>query len=326
MCKTTNDKHGRAVAVLLTVSTAILWSPFTQACSSCGCTLNSDWSSQGYTVSSGLRLDLRSDYYDQNQLRSGTSSVDRASLDIPNEQEIQQRTLNRNTTIGFDYSPSRLWGIRVEVPYFDRFHTTIPEDEVDIATSHSEGIGDVRLSARYQGFSPDLSWGVLFGVKLPTGATDVTFASGPSQGEPVDRGLQPGTGTTDVLLGVYNFGNLGSRFGYYTQMSLQQPVNTHNGFKPGAGLNLDAGLRYLHADKVVPQLQVNLHAEGRESGINADRDNSGATFVYVSPGITVKLNTHLQVFGFLQIPAYQRVNGLQLLPGRFFSVGTHYSF
>lgn len=55
------------------------------ACSSCGCTLNSDWSSQGYSVSSGFRVDLREDYYDQAQLRSGTNSVARNTLDIPNE-------------------------------------------------------------------------------------------------------------------------------------------------------------------------------------------------------------------------------------------------
>jgi hypothetical protein len=46
------------------------------ACSSCGCTLSSDWSSQGLAPSGeGFRLDLRYDYFDQNQLRSGISSL-----------------------------------------------------------------------------------------------------------------------------------------------------------------------------------------------------------------------------------------------------------
>ena len=87
-----------------------------QACSSCGCTLNSDWSSQGYSVSSGLHMDLREDYYDQTQLRTGTDVLSRDMVEIPNDEEIQQRTLNRNTVLGVDYSPSRTWSLRVELP------------------------------------------------------------------------------------------------------------------------------------------------------------------------------------------------------------------
>jgi len=321
------SKGLQAVALVLAGSMTLLMLPGdARACSSCGCTFNSDWSSQGYSVASGLRLDVREDYYDQNQLRSGTRSVARNSLEIPNEQEVQQRTLNRNTIAALDYSPSRLWGMRVEVPYFNRFHTTIAEGDDEISTAHSSSVGDIRLTARYQGFSPDLSWGVQAGLKLPTGATDGQFKSGPQIGEQLDRGLQPGTGTTDVLFGVYNFGNLGAHVGYYAQALVQQPMNTHEGFKPGTGLNLNVGLRYLHAGNVVPQLQLNVRIEGRETGTSADHDNSGATFAYLSPGVTVALSSHIQAFTFLQVPVYQRVNGLQLQPGRFFSMGMQYSF
>ena len=313
---------------LVTVSVLLAgaWPTSASACSSCGCTLNSDWSSQGYSVSSGLRMDIREDYYDQDQLRSGTHSVDRSSLDIPNEQEVQQRTLNRNTIAALDYSPSRLWGLRIEVPYYNRFHTTIAEGDDEISTSYSSSIGDVRLTARYQGFSPDLSWGIQAGLKLPTGATDVLFESGPQAGEQVDRGLQPGTGTTDVLFGVYNFGNLGAHLGYYAQALLQQPLNSNDGFKPGAGLNLNFGVRYLYAGNIVPQLQFDVRMEGRETGSSSDHDNSGATFAYLSPGVTVALSARIQAFSFLQVPVYQKVNGLQLQPGRFLSVGMHVSF
>jgi hypothetical protein len=300
--------------------------PRAWACSSCGCTLNSDWSSQGYAVSSGLRLDVRTDYYDQDQLRSGSHALSRDDLEIPNEQEVQVRTLNRNTVFGLDYSPSRVWGFHVELAYFNRSHSTIPEGETDISTSHSKGIGDVRLLVRYQGFESDLTWGVQFGVKLPTGSKDDAFVDGPAAGETLDRGLQLGTGTTDVLLGVYNFGNLGSHVGYFGQVMLQQPINENSGFKPGAGLNANFGIRSLHAKVVVPQLQLNVRLEARESGEQADRDNSGAQFVYLSPGATVQLSARLQAFGFLQLPVYQHVNGMQLEPGRFYSLGLHYSF
>lgn len=136
---------------------------------------------------------------------------------------MQQDTLNRNTILGVDYSPSRLWGVHVELPYFNRFHTTIAEGDTDISTSHSTGIGDARVTVRYQGFSSDLSWGVQAGLKLPTGKIDDEFISGPQTTQPLDRGLQTGTGTTDLIVGVYEFGNLGSRIGYFAQATLQQP-------------------------------------------------------------------------------------------------------
>jgi hypothetical protein len=41
------------------------------ACSSCGCSLSSDWASQGYASGQGLRLDFRFDYFNQNQFRTG---------------------------------------------------------------------------------------------------------------------------------------------------------------------------------------------------------------------------------------------------------------
>lgn len=308
-----------AVAALaLVCSTQVL------ACSSCGCTLNSDWASQGYAVGSGLRIDARFDYFDQSDLRSGTGSVDRSALELPNEEEIQRGTVNRNTTIGIDYSPSRAWGINVQLPYFDRFHDTFAEGDESLSYSHSHGIGDIRVTGRYQGFSADGSTGVLFGLKLATGATDTNFYAGPQAGERLDAGLQAGTGTTDALIGVYNFGNLASTLGYFAQATLQQPLAAHDAFRPGTGLNLNAGLRYTAWQRVTPQLQFNVRSEKRESGANADIPNSGATLAYLSPGINVRFNRHWDGFAYVQLPVYQRVNGLQLEPDRLYSIGLQY--
>ena len=76
------------------------------ACSACGCTLSSDWASQGLAASGGWRADFRFDYFNQDQLRSGTDSVSRSSLPIPNDEEIQQYTINRNYALNLDYSPN----------------------------------------------------------------------------------------------------------------------------------------------------------------------------------------------------------------------------
>ena len=296
------------------------------ACSSCGCTLSSDWSSQGISPSGeGLRVDLRFDYFNQDQLRSGTHSVDRNSLPIPNDQEVQQTTINRNYALGLDYSPNVNWGVNLQLPYFNRYHTTIAPGDTEISTSHTQSIGDVRLVGRYLGFVADHSVGVQFGLKLATGSFKNNFIAGPQEGEPLDRGLQPGTGTTDLLVGAFTFGAISRGWDYFAQGMLQQPLNSRDGFRPGTGFNLNAGFRYMGIERVTPSIQVNVRAEGRESGANADIDNSGATLAYLSPGVNLQITDRLHGYAFAQLPFYQRVNGLQLEPRYTATVGLYYT-
>jgi len=296
------------------------------ACSSCGCTLSTDWASQGFKTEAGWTLDLRHDHFSQTDLRSGTGSVNRSSISFPADQEIQQKTLNRNSTLTVDHAWNADWGLTLQLPYFDRYHTTIAEGDTDISTSHSRGLGDVRIVGRYQGFSPEHDWGVQLGLKLPTGRTSDNFKSGPQAGSPLDRGLQPGTGSTDLLLGAYRFGPISPTLDFFAQGMLQVPLSSKDQFKPGVGLNLSAGLRYVTESRFAPHVQINVRSERRESGDNADIPNSGATLVYLSPGATVVVTPQFQLYGFVQLPLWQRVNGLQLEPKWSASVGMHYSF
>ena len=316
----------RPTIILFGAAVLIAFAPQVSACSACGCTLNSDWASQGLAASGGWRFDLRDDYFDQDQLRSGTDAVQRSSLSFPNDNEVQQYTVNRNVTASIDYSPNKDWGVNVTLPWFDRSHATIAEGDTEISTSHDSGIGDLRIVARYSGFDAQRQTGLLFGIKLPTGNTDDRFETGPQQGEIVDRGLQLGTGTTDVIVGAYHFGAFNQVWSYFGQVTAQQALNSNDGFKPGFGVNANAGIRYNMSETFVPQLQINARVEKREEGVNADVENSGATLVYLSPGFTWNPARKFSVFAFLQAPMYQRVNGLQLEATRFVSVGVHYHF
>ena len=314
------------LAVCFSSFIAALAAPAASACSSCGCTLNADWATQGLASGRGWRFDLRYDYFNQSELRSGSGSVDRATIELPSESEVQQTTVNRNTTFGLEYSPDANWGVSLLLPYFDRFHTTIGEGDTDVSSSQSNGIGDLRVIARYAGFSPDHGTGIQFGLKLPTGRTDDRFRDGPLAGEIVDRGLQPGTGSTDLLLGAYHFGALAQDWDYFAQALLQQPLTSKDDFRPGTGVNLSLGTRYVANAFFVPQLQLNVRAEKRESGANADIANSGATLAYLSPGVTLNFSRRFAGFVFVQAPVWQRVNGLQIEPRYSISAGLHYIF
>jgi len=300
--------------------------PAAQACGACGCTLHSDWSTQGVATGEGFQLDLRYDFFKQDDLRLGRSRVERSQLPLPNEQEVQLQTLNRNLTLGLDYSPGGDWGLNLQVPVFDRTHETIAPGDTETSASRSAGWGDVRVLVRYQGLTESRSVGVQLGFKLPTGRTTDTFNGGPQGGEALDRGLQLGTGTTDLLFGVYAFGNLGADWGYFAQAMVQLPLAEKNGFRPGNGLNCNFGVHFAGFEAIAPQLQVNLRAEKPEQGVNSDALNSGATLAYLSPGLRARLSRRLQVSAFVQIPIYQRVTGYQIEPRFLASMGLHYAF
>ncbi|HVU16544.1 MAG TPA: transporter [Candidatus Didemnitutus sp.] len=313
------------ILTLATLTLAAAAGP-ARACSVCGCSLSSDWAAQGYVMAPGLNVDLRFEYYEQNDLRSGTGSVDRSALTFPNDEEIQQRTVNRNTWLNLSYVLNPHWAVAASLPWHDRFHTTIAEGDTDISTSDASGFGDLRLTTRYQQSSPGESFGLQFGLKLPTGRFDQTFASGPQTGEQVDRGLQLGTGTWDLLAGASWFARPTSDFGCFFQATLDAPLAERQQFMPSTSVTFSTGVRWLNPSRFTPQFQVNAKFEGREHGAEADTDNSGGTLVYASPGVTVELGGRASGFVFVQLPLLQRVNGLQLEPRWILSTGVRWNW
>ena len=296
------------------------------ACSSCGCTLSGDSDSQGFSAQPGLRLELRYDYLSQSQLRSGSGTVMRSAIAFPAEREIEQGTVNRTGTLSLDYNPNADWGVNLQLPYLHRAHDTIAQGDTEISSSSSQGIGDVRLIGRYQGFTAARNVGLQFGLKFPTGRYDQSFKSGPQQGQILDRGLQVGSGSTDLLLGGFFSGNLTGDLDYFTQAMVALPLRTADNFRPGKALNVNLGARYVANATFTPELQLNARTVWRDSGDQADADNSGGTSVYLTPGATVVLSDTLNLFGFVQLPVYQRVNGYQLAPKFIVSIGVRYAF
>jgi hypothetical protein len=295
------------------------------ACSSCGCAFTSDWESQGLTATPGLRFDLRYDYLNQADLRSGQHSVDRAIISFPTEREIEEKTRNHYVTLGVDYSPNSDWGLSLSLPYIDRAHETIAPGDTTLSASTSKAVGDARIIVRYQGLPTTRVIGLQLGLKLPTGQFHDSFKSGPAVGEPLDRGLQPGTGTTDALIGLYHFGSLSGNWDYFIQGLVQIPLHSRENYRPGVSVNLNTGIHYLGFERIIPQLQINAKTGAKDSGDAADRDNSAGTLFYISPGATLNLTPKMKIFGFVQLPFYQYVNGYQLTPKWTLSTGIHYA-
>ena len=326
-------------ALSLVVGMVLMTSADAGACASCGCTL----SSMQFSDVQGLTLDFRWDFINQDQLRTGIrtiSPVDASKIvNYNGPQEVEKYTKNNYFTLGIDYVITHEWGVNVQVPFIDRSHETLGTNSNGIIggpgggqyTSHTDSFGDIKVIGRYQGFTPQHNVGILFGLKLPTGNYTATGTStdpttpGPV---PIDRGLQPGTGTTDVIVGAYYNDILSENFGYFTTAFFQAALYAKDHYMPGNGINLNAGLRYLSfpVRGVVPQVQLNFRFVERDSGLNADTISTGGTLLYISPGVTVPVTHQFLVYGFVQVPVYQNLNGVQLAPHYTTSVGVHYIF
>ncbi len=241
---------------------------------------------QGFESSVATDVFGRFEYIDQTQLRSGTGTVDRNSITYPTDQEIQQQTLTRGYWIGVDHVFNQNWGLTAELPYYDRFHTTIAPGDTEISSSLGRGIGDLRVVGRYQEHSTTDSWNIIFGFKAPTGKTDQTFFSGPQAGELLDRGLQLGTGSWNGELGASYFRRLATAWDSFAQITLDQPLTRKDDFRPSAQVAVNVGIRWLNTSRFTPLLQMNARWDSRELGANGDYDNSGDSVVAVSPGLT----------------------------------------
>lgn len=299
--------------LLLSVAAAAAALSTALGCSVCGCSLSSNWGPEGASTSLGFVGDLTYEYYDQDDLRSGSRSVDRTTFAYPNDQEIQIDTLTRTFLLRVAYDRPG-WGVDFEVPQYDRFHSTIGPGDTAVSESCAEGIGDARLAFRWKSVSPKRSLLLQAGLKLPTGKFDQDFATGPEAGTLLDRGLQLGTGTTDLIVSASYFARPVLHIGWFAQATVQQALTARDGFLPSSTAGLNLGVRYLNTTDVTPQLQFNARWDSREHGLYADTADSGDTVLYASPGFTAQVGPRQSVFAFLQLPVAQRVNGLQLEP------------
>ena len=320
--------HLSAAVACLSIAPATSW-----ACASCGCTLNAD-AAMGYSSMPGWRLSFEYDYIHQDQLRSGTHTIS----GVPDGTELERETLNRYYTVGVDYSPNADWNIDLRVPYVARTHSTYGEFDSTqplsaLSYSRSSSLGDIKLIGSYQGILPTHNLGLQLGVKLPTGryGTDVKFNSGPLAGEPLDASLQPGTGSTDIIVGAYYYQPISLNFEFFANAQFQSAVKSKqdqpgNDYRPGNSTTVSFGVRYAANPKWVPQLQMNLLHKSVDQGALADIYSTAGYVAYVSPGMTVQVAGNLHAFGFAQLPVYSDLVGYQLFPRYTFSVGASYAF
>jgi hypothetical protein len=287
-------------------------SPSAALACACGCGIFDvgDNTLMPNNANTGLSVWARIAYMDQNENWEGDN---KAPASDNQDKQI-------NTTFYFfggQYVINRDWAVMVQLPVFDRALTTTDDGTVfgpagTVYTGHDFNLGDLELEATYTGFSKDMSTGVGFGLKLPTG--DWHGPNGPLGGQEFDRDSLPGTGSTDLVFTAYHVGSLNksNTLGYFVQGKYQVAVASQDQYRPGdefdsaIGVTYDLG-RVGPLTRVAPVLQLLNSYRAHDSGANADPLNSGYERVLIDPGFSVRIK-NVRLDADVAIPIYQHTN------------------
>ena len=205
--------------------------------------------------------------------------------------------------------------ISITVPRIDR---TL---EVGGDTAKVVGLGDITISTRdtWNGYT------VSAGLKLPTGKDNlnILFPIHYLNQLPIApnlawrqifarRYLQPGTGSTDVLLGIRkDFGLATDNLTEFLQVQAQTAVISDIYFRPGTTLSLTAGLRHKLSESLALSLQGTLLRQYRDKNIQGtvdqayaeDAETAGLEQI-ITAGISYKFNTTTNAYLFTSYPLH----------------------
>ena len=323
--------NGRAVSASLAFVAMLLLSSLTMvsltttqafACA-CGCSV--------FDVG-GLDLPQEQDhggrvffeFWDTNQTQNYVGSS-RAPAALNLDKNLNTQWYN----VGFSYNFNREWGVMVRIPTANRTLTTDTGAFAGVTSFNSKDIGDIEIMGIYTGFFKDMSTGIMFGVKLPSG----TFTA-----PGLDRDNQIGTGSTDLEFGAFHRGLLtgDNAWQYFGQFLLRRPFlyqaaadpqgffdgnpGVVQTYQPGYQIDAAAGIVYnnlyhvLGLDKITPLGQVIVSTRSHDTGTGADPYNSGFDRVMLSPGVEFTKvvdeanNRVIKLYADVEVPIYYRAN------------------
>jgi hypothetical protein len=301
----------------LTLALATIATTAHASCGSAFCSFNTHWDTQGLASDEGLRVDLRYSYAKADKLRAGSSKITPDAPSGSDEEIEDKRTINQVLNIDTDFTINSRWNIALAIPVVMRDHSHTFDSSVSGPFSQQatfSALGDIRIVGKYKFDLGSMrsGSGIRFGLKLPTGETSKTMTppdpANPAEPYALERSAQPGTGSTDAILGSYYYSNLpGADWGWFASAQVQSAVSTRDNFKPGRELSADLGMHYALTPSLNALLQLNAQHRARDTGVNANL-SSGGTSWNLSPGLSYALTHQTQVYGVVQIALKQVVN------------------
>lgn len=306
--------------ILFGVITLLTIGPVHATCGAAFCTVNTDWHAQGMGGGAGAKLDVRYEFVDQDRPMAGN---DRVAVGQVGRHHDEISTLNRNLVLGVSYNTLAGWGVNVQMPWVSRSHYHVHNHHgAQISQRWNiEGPGDARITFNLP-LNTSANLNLLLGAKLPTGKTTARN----NNNELAERTLQAGTGSTDTLSGLafHSLSSAGPNAGphsWFAQAMWQHATAVRNSYRPGDQLSIDVGWRYAFTQQLSATLQANGQIRARDAGRNAEPVDSGSRLLKLSPGLVYALDRDTQLYGFMQLPVYSQVNGVQLTSGKNIAMG-----
>ena len=286
--------------------------PSAVACG-CGCGTYNVGTSYNFPDGPGGLVWTEYDYIGQSQNWSGLGPS--AAANNPH-QLIQTSWLQG----GLQYFWNNKWGASLVVPSANRIVRAQSEDGMEVQqgeeaqspktiTKQWWSMGDIRLNGYYTGFSPDMSTGLNLGMKFPTGNWTVPD---------IDRDNQIGTGSTDILFGLFHRHRITAdeKWSWFFDAQLDAPVISQGGYTPGLQVNTTTGIYYtglrLGGVKIRPLGQVLFVNRASDSGSASDPANTGYQQLSLSPGIEFDFKK-VRVYADAEMPVMNNVVGNQLI-------------
>ena len=209
-----------------------------------------------------------------------------------------------------------------EMPYVVREAIEVEDADNLGKKQRSEGWGDLSLIGIYKVLVKDDDFlGITGGVKFPTGETK----NNNFQGERFEVELQPGTGSYDYPIGIVYRHTispivLSGNVSYVIKTKGSQEFQYGDLFF--ASLNADYTLNpQSKAFQTNVALEMNIHHEQKQTDHGVKKEDSGETSLFMGPGVSIKANDNVSIFGNVLFPTYQTTGGVHQKLNYIWTVG-----
>ncbi len=209
----------------------------------------------------------------------------------------------------------------------------------DMTMPPVSGLGDATVMGLYRLYTdreirPSNAVTIGIGVKTPTGsATERT-----ESGRLIHAHMQPGTGSWDPLFSIIDTTMMGS-FLVQADATYQLTTRNKDGYKFGDSLavtftgkyavvkelNVLAGLTWLHVNRASDN-NGSYYDPVTNSSLMDDPANTGGDSIWATAGVQVIPFRNGLIDLKAQLPAWEKVNGIQLVSSYLVSLGGSYNF
>ena len=292
------------------------------ACDSTSCLLATR-GQNGLLGKGAVRVDLSYRHTPMSVLLSGSSEVDqvlRPKIDFEDRRIVpgfHDELGGTDNFLQFDvaYGLGTRSSVFLSIPLVAARNFDIGHPPVLRETFTTTGNGDALFGVRYglvRGTNDNLVGGL--SVELPAGKHTLTSPPNRADSGILDPMLQPGTGSVDLVATLQYGRRLGATWNTSAAASYQLYTTNDLDYRVGGDSILSATVNRPLFGGVGISLQVKATHKSRGRYLNEDVPGTGGTFVYLTPGLSVRAPAQFSLYGYVVTPIYSYVNESQLGP------------